>query len=143
MATQNYASHAHRPTLTGVGYAFWGMAVVGLALRYFGMGGRLAFAAGLGGLLLAVVTLLVMSRRYTTALQDRIIRLEMRTRCGPLLTADQQRQFAQLSKPQLVALRFASDAELPSLLDRAVRENLSADDIKRAIKNWQPDWDRT
>ncbi|PYR56757.1 MAG: hypothetical protein DMF85_15580 [Acidobacteria bacterium] len=133
MATQNYASHPHRPTLTIVGYAFWGVAVVGLALRYFGMGGRLAFAAGLGGLLLAVVTLLVMSRRYTTALQDRIIRLEMRTRCGPLLTADQQRQFAQLSKPQLV----------PSLLDRAVRENLSADDIKRAIKNWQPDWDRT
>jgi len=42
-----------------------------------------------------------------------------------------------------VALRFASDAELPALLERADREQLSSDQIKKAIKNWVPDWDRT
>ena len=45
--------------------------------------------------------------------------------------------------PQIVALRFASDAELPGLLERAEREQLTADQIKRAIKNWVPDVDRT
>jgi hypothetical protein len=45
--------------------------------------------------------------------------------------------------PQLVALRFASDQELPALVERADREHLSPDQIKRDIKNWVPDPDRT
>jgi hypothetical protein len=44
---------------------------------------------------------------------------------------------------QIAALRFASDAELPALLERAAREQLPPVAIKRAIKNWVPDLDRT
>jgi hypothetical protein len=50
---------------------------------------------------------------------------------------------ARLDKAQIIALRFASDAELGALAEQADREHLSADQIKRAIKNWVPDLDRT
>ena len=72
-----------------------------------------------------------------------IIKLEMRTRCATLMPSAQQAVLGRLAMPQIVALRFASDAELPALLDRADREQLSSDQIKKAIKNWTPDWDRT
>ena len=49
----------------------------------------------------------------------------------------------RLTMPQLVALRFASDEELPGLLERAERERLAPDDIKGAIKAWVPDLLRT
>jgi len=66
----------------------------------------------------------------------------MRTRCAAL-PLPQQAALGRLSTPQIVALRFASDAELPALLERADREQLSSDQIKKAIQNWRPDWDRT
>ena len=141
-ATQSYQSHAHQPVLMYLGTAFWILAVISVTQWALG-GRRLQLGLTLVGLLLAVAVLLWISRRYITALQDRIIKLEMRVRCAALLTPEQQRQLAQLGRRQVVALRFASDAELPALLDRAVRERMSGDDIKRSIKNWQPDWDRT
>jgi hypothetical protein len=50
---------------------------------------------------------------------------------------------ARLSVPQLIAARFASDAELPGLIDRAVAEKLTPDQIKRAVTDWQGDYLRT
>jgi hypothetical protein len=79
----------------------------------------------------------------TTRLQDRIIKLEMRVRTAPLLTPEQQRLLDQLDNKQIAALRFASDAELPLLLERAVREKLPLKEIKRAVKSWTADLDRT
>jgi len=67
----------------------------------------------------------------------------MRVRTTALLTPDQQRLLGQLHNKQIAALRFASDAELPALLERAVRENLKPDAIKRAVTTWTPDLDRT
>jgi hypothetical protein len=98
------------------------------------------FAFGLLSLALGVFTLVLISRRYTTALQDRIIRLEMH---GRLSRLGRDRDFSRLETPQIVALRFASDAELPALCDRALAENLSADQIKKSIKHWQADLHRT
>jgi hypothetical protein len=140
---QTFEDHTHRPIPTGVGYLLTIVAVVALALRWFEIGGRLTFAVGLLGLVGAVVSLLYMSRQYTTRLQDRIIKLEMRVRCAPLLTPEQQRMVAQLGTKQIAALRFASDAELPALVERASREQLPPREIKRAIKSWTPDLDRT
>jgi hypothetical protein len=119
------------------------LGVVGFVLRWFGIGGRYAMALGVAGLIAAIQVLLTISRVYTTKLQDRIIKLEMRVRGMTLLTPAQQVILARLSRPQVVALRFASDAELPALVEQADREKLTADQIKRAIKNWVPDFDRT
>ena len=143
MDTQSYATHRHNPKLTFVGFLFLLLAVVAFALRWFNIGGRLTMALGLFGLIASIQVLLSISRLYITKLQDRIIKLEMKVRCATLLTPAQQIVYARLSKAQIVALRFASDEELPVLLERADSEKLDADQIKRAVRNWVPDWDRT
>ena len=143
MATQTYENHRHNPRLTGIGFLFVLLSLVAFALRWFAIGGSVMFGIGLFSLATADVVLLLISRSYTTKLQDRIIKLEMKTRCTTLLPPSQQAALGRLSTPQIVALRFASDAELPALLDRADREQLSSDQIKKAIKNWTPDLDRT
>jgi hypothetical protein len=110
--------------------------------RLWGVLGR-STSLGLLALCAAVIVLLQISRSYTTRLQDRIIKLEMRLRTAPLLTLEQQQLFAQLNNKQIAALRFACDAELPALLERAAREKLPPKEIKRAVKTWTPDLDRT
>lgn len=143
MPTQDYATHRHNPKLTAFGFLFLVAAVVAFALRWFGIGGRYTMAAGLLGLVASIQVLLSISRVYTTKLQDRVIRLEMKVRALTVLTPAQQAVLDRLSKPQVIALRFASDAELGALVEQADREKLSADQIKRAIKNWVPDFERT
>jgi hypothetical protein len=140
---QSFENHVHQPVQTALGYLFLAIAVVSFALRWFGIGGRASFAIGLLGLCASVTMLLVISRTYTTRLQDRIIKLEMRVRTATLLTPEQQRLLGQLNNKQIAALRFASDAELAVLLERAVREKLPPKEIKRAIKSWTADLDRT
>jgi hypothetical protein len=97
-------------------------------------------SVGLVLLSFGVFTLVLISRTYTVRLQDRIIRLEM---LGRLARIGRDRDFARLSTSQVVALRFASDGELPTLLDRTLAESLTSDQIKRAIVTWQPDLYRT
>jgi Flp pilus assembly protein TadG len=139
---QTFKNHAHRPVATGIGYVFLVIALVAFWERWSG-GGRLSFAIGLLALCASVATLLAISRLYTTRLQDRIIKLEMRVRTANLLTAEQHRLLAHLDNKQIAALRFASDAELPALLERAARDKLPPVEIKRAITSWTPDLDRT
>jgi hypothetical protein len=143
MATQRYENHFHQPVATIIGYVFVLVALTGFALRWFFIGGRATFALGLLGLVGAILTLLYISRVYITRLQDRIIKLEMRVRTQSLLSLDQQRRLFQLDNKRIAALRFASDEELPTLLDRAIREQLKPADIKRAVKTWVADNDRT
>ena len=138
MAEQSYADHAHRPTLTTVAGLFTLVAIVSMTIFVIRQPSLVAVA--LLCLSLAVATLVAISRVYIVRLQDRIIRLEMH---GRLLRLGRDRDFAQLSTRQITALRFASDGELPALLDRTLTENLDSDQIKRAVVNWQPDLHRT
>ena len=140
---QTFETHVHRPVATGVGYLFVLCSLIGFALRWFGIGGRLSMAGGMVGILGALIVLLAISRTYITRLQDRIIKLEMRVRAASLLDVDQQRLLFGLDNKRIAALRFASDAELPALLERTVKEQLKPSDIKRAVKSWVPDYDRT
>ena len=126
--------------LTAVGYWCLAVALISFAMRWRATGDR---SIGVFALCGAVLALLLISRRYTTKLQDRIIKLEMRVRTAALLTAEQRQLLDQLHIKQVAALRFASDGELPELIQRAVRENLKPDAIKRAVKTWTPDLDRT
>ena len=143
MPEQSFERHAHQPVITAVGYLFLWLALISFVLRWFLIGGRVTMALGLFLLCASVQVLLYTSRRYTTGLQDRIIKLEMRVRTAGFLTPEQQRLLMQLDIKQIVALRFASDAEMPALLERAAREKLPPKEIKRAIKTWVADGDRT
>ena len=140
---QTFETHAHRPVPTVVGGLFLLVALVGFSLRWFEVGGRVSFAIGLLALCMSVVTLLTISRLYTTRLQDRIIKLETHIRAAALCSPEQQRLLRQLDNKQIAGLRFASDAELAALLERAVREKLQPKEIKRAVKSWTADPDRT
>jgi hypothetical protein len=72
--------------------------------------------------------------------QDRVIRLEETLRMQRVLPADMQGEISQLKRFDFVALRFASDAELPELVKRVrAGEFAKPLDIKKAIKNWRED----
>ena len=79
------------------------------------------------------------ARQFAIKAQDRAIRAEENLRhfalTGNLLDP-------RLTMSQIIALRFAPDLELVGLINRAIAENLSNDDIKKAIKNWKPDHHR-
>jgi hypothetical protein len=89
----------------------------------------------------ALVMLGLMSRQQAVTVQDRLIRLEMRLRLRGLLPPDLQPGINELSHRQLVALRFASDAEMAELVRDVLAGKLATTkDIKLRIKSWQADW---
>ena len=89
---------------------------------------------------LALFTAILLLRFMAVRAQDRIIRLEERTRLERLVPGDLRGRVADLTPSQLVALRFAPDDEVPELTRRALNGELKTQgDIKRAIRNWRAD----
>ena len=94
--------------------------------------------AGLMGVALLVMFLL--ARIFALTVQDRVIRLEMRLRMRELLPPDLQPRIGEFTRNQLVALRFAGDAELPGLARRVLDERLEdRKAIKQLVQQWQAD----
>ena len=90
---------------------------------------------------IALLALGVLSRNQALTVQDRLIRLEMRLRLRQILPADLQPRINELTHRQLVALRFASDEELPDLVrDVFAGKITTPNDIKSRVRNWQADW---
>jgi Family of unknown function (DUF6526) len=106
-------------------------------LRYPGWLGAWLFVMAL-----ALVVLAGRLRSYATRLQDRIIRMEERFRLASILQEPLRSRIGELTDSQLIGLRFASDAELPALVQRALDEKLSRSDIKKAVTGWRPDYSR-
>ena len=71
--------------------------------------------------------------------QDRLIRLEERLRLQALLPAAMHSRIPELTERQLVALRFASDAEVAALVSQVLAANMKPTDIKKAIVTWRAD----
>ncbi len=99
----------------------------------------------LADLALAVAFVLVFlyARTFATKNQDRVIRLEERLRMKELLPDDLQRRIDDFTTGQLVALRFASDGELPDLARKVLDDGI--DDrktIKQMIQHWRADYQR-
>jgi uncharacterized protein DUF6526 len=94
----------------------------------------LIFAIGLLALALS-------ARVMALTVQDRVIRLEMRQRLAMCLPPDLQSRINDLTRRQFIALRFASDAELPDLVRDVLAGKLATSkEIKMRVKDWQADW---
>ena len=89
----------------------------------------------------ALLTLALLARIQALTVQDRVIRLEMRLRLRQVLPPELHGRINDLTHRQLVALRFASDAELPVLVREILDGKLqTGKEIKLRVKNWQGDW---
>ena len=141
MKEQNFKNH----TQTVFGYHVVGvlgilLLIIGSVVNLFLSGPENLLSASLI-FLTALILFLVAAytRTFPLKAQDRAIRAEENLRyyvmTGKLLPAG-------LRIAQIIALRFASDEEFTGLVDRALKENMSAKDIKGAIKNWRADYYR-
>jgi hypothetical protein len=89
----------------------------------------------------ALIALAIFARVFALRAQDRVIRLEMRLRMRELLPPALQPSISAFTPGQLVAMRFASDAELPELAAHVLAGNVQNQKaIKQMIKNWQGDF---
>ena len=88
----------------------------------------------------ALLMLGLLARMMTVTVQDRVIRLEMRHRLKDTLPVDLHTRINDLTPKQLVALRFASDDEMPPLVRDVLAGTLTSQKaIKERVKNWQGD----
>jgi len=104
----------------------------------FSWGNLVAF-----GVAVALILLFFLARVMALTVQDRVIRLEETLRMRALLPADLQPRIGEFSVKQMVALRFASDGELPDLakqvLDGGIQDQKA---IKKLIRHWRADHQR-
>ena len=135
---QTYANHVYRATAWTVTSTV--AVIVLLTLAFYAWQEPTSVSFALVALAGVVVSALWLVRVFALRLQNRIIRLEMQVRLARL---GREQDLRRLAMPQIVALRFASDGELPALIDRTIAENLPADAIKRAVRDWQGDYLRT
>ena len=89
----------------------------------------------------ALIVLFGFARNSSLAVEDRLIRLEMRLRLARLLPPDLQSRVPEFTLDQLISLRFAGDAELPALARKVLDEKLNdRKAIKKLVKDWQADY---
>ena len=135
---QNYANHGRIDPLFH--YFLLPVAFISLIAAIVNLVRFPAFgSAWLVVVSVAALVAIFKMRLYSLKVQDRVIRLEERFRLQQILAEPLRSGIPQLTMGQLVALRFASDDELPSLVTRALSEKLSKDDLKKAVTVWRAD----
>lgn len=137
--TQNYSNHTRWYPL--VHFVLFPLLLVLLACEAYWMYQIPSFERAAQILLIVAVGILsIGARLQALKAQDRVIRLEERLRYREVLPAEIAARAAALRTGQMIALRFASDEELPELTERCLNgEFASNKDIKRAIKDWRAD----
>jgi hypothetical protein len=140
MERQNYTNHRQFvPMFHGVLFGILALTLIGSVVNLFQSFGdhqRLYSASLIVVITACVIILFFFARIFPLKAQDRAIRAEENLRhfamTGKLLDR-------RLSIRQVVALRFASDAEFVALARRAADDDLSPDAIKKAVQNWRAD----
>ena len=136
---QNFANHARM--VPAFHYFVGPVLMINLvwsivhAVRHFSA--NAAFGAVVAA---ALLVLSFYARLFALTVQDRVIRLEMRLRLQELLAADLRPRIPEFTPSQLIALRFAGDAELPALARKVLDEKIAdRKAIKKMVQQWQPD----
>jgi hypothetical protein len=140
-AGQSYRSH--RQYVPGFHFLALGILAVNLVwsvVRLFN-GAAPVFDRVLAVLVaFALILVALFARMFALTVQDRVIRLEERLRLTEILPDDLRPRVRDLTRGQLVALRFASDAEAPDLVRKVLAENITGrEDIKKLIRDWRAD----
>jgi Family of unknown function (DUF6526) len=141
MNTQDFKNHSrYVPLYHFVLFALLLAVFIGAIINLWHSEGSNLYSASLI-LALSLSSLLVFyfMRAFPLKAQDRAIRAEENFRHFVLTGKPFD---SRLTMPQIIALRFAADAELPALARRAADENLSSKAIKAAIQNWRGDYHR-
>ena len=143
MQAQNYANHRRFvPMFHIVLFFIIILTLIGSGVNLFKSFGdhqRLYSAALLVVVNISLLLMFFFVRIFSLKAQDRAIRAEENLR-HYILTG--KPLDSRLTIRQIIGLRFASDEEFLALAKKAADENLSEDDIKRAIKNWRGDYYR-
>jgi len=141
MAEQSYVNHVKWVPL----FHFFVIPVLVLNLvqsiyKCFHLG--FSFDRLVGALTAAALLLLTFQARlFALKVQDRVIRLEERLRMERLLPTDLQPRIGEFTPSQLVALRFAGDAELPVLARKVLTDKIiEGKVIKQMVQNWRADY---
>jgi hypothetical protein len=138
---QSFSSHASTdPAFHYVALAaLLGNLVFAAIVLFLGIHSRIFLSLWIITLTIVMVISLFKSRLYPLKIQDRIIRLEERLRLDALLPEPTRKRIHELTEDQLIGLRFASDDEMPKLVEAALQEKLTRKEIKARIQNWRPD----
>lgn len=133
--SQNYSNHKRFYPLFH--FITIPLLVIGLLLAIYSFIAVPTIITGLIALaFLLILFIAIMAREFALKVQDRAARAEEKLRYYILSGKNLP---ISLTLSQILALRFASDEEYLKLVDQAISENLSADKIKKAIKNWRED----
>jgi hypothetical protein len=138
---QSFRSHASfDPVFHGLaGVALLGNIIFMAFVLFVGIQSRIVLTVWILTLTVVLVVALLKARMYPLKIQDRIIRLEERLRLDALLTESMRKRIPELTEDQLIGLRFASDDEIPALVELTLEKNLDRKQIKERIQNWRPD----
>lgn len=141
MAEQNFANHVRwvpgfhyfvMPVMSlNFGWSIYRWKVAGFSLN--------AFISVLTAA--ALVLLMLYARTFALTVQNRVIRLEEQLRLERLLPADLKPRIGEFTSGQLVAMRFACDAELPALARKVLTDNIQGGKaIKQMVQTWRADY---
>jgi Family of unknown function (DUF6526) len=138
-STQNYQNHAK--FVPAYHYVLTLILLVNfLAMAYHAVRDPNLFDLWAVVMAAALIMTAFFARGFALKAQDRVIRLEERLRMRDLLPADLKGRIHEFTANQLIALRFASDAELPELAATVLRDKIeSRDAIKKMVKHWRAD----
>jgi hypothetical protein len=141
MAEQNYSNHVRWvPTyhffVLPVFFANFITALLHLIRAGYSWGGLIYLLTAA-----ALVVFAFNARVFALTVQNRVVRLEERQRMARLLPQDMQAHINEFTIPQLVALRFASDEELPDLARKVFNDKVTdTKSIKKMVKHWRADY---
>ncbi len=137
---QNFANHTR--FVPPFHYVAMPILLANFIWRVVGLFDGITIDASLNVLVaVALIIVALLARIFALGAQDRVIRLEMRLRMRELLPEDLQGRINDFTPTQMVALRFASDGELPELARKVLDENITkGTPIKKMITDWQGDY---